>query len=261
MTIGIYKITNKETGQLYIGQSINIKKRFQDHIRGDGCPNSKIDCAIKKYKQDNFEFEIIEEFNKDTPFLNDVLNDSEQYYIAAYNTFNDDFHYNLTPGGDFNPMKVPKIAKKMSEKGNAFYGKCHSKTAKKKMSQAKKGKSLSEEHKQKISQALTGKHRSEETKQKISKSHRGKKLTDEHIQKIIQSKKGFKHSDKTKEKMSISHIKNYARIVKDGFSNGKQNYCIILKGERIKGSIFIDKLKKWFAENHPNEQLIIEFKK
>ena len=31
--IGIYKITNLETGQCYIGQSLNIRNRLRDHIK------------------------------------------------------------------------------------------------------------------------------------------------------------------------------------------------------------------------------------
>lgn len=29
--IGIYKITNKNTGQVYIGQSVDIERRIQEH--------------------------------------------------------------------------------------------------------------------------------------------------------------------------------------------------------------------------------------
>ena len=30
--IGIYKITNNVNGKIYIGQSVNIEKRWKDHI-------------------------------------------------------------------------------------------------------------------------------------------------------------------------------------------------------------------------------------
>ena len=33
MTIGIYQIQNKINGKIYIGQSINIKKRLKQHLR------------------------------------------------------------------------------------------------------------------------------------------------------------------------------------------------------------------------------------
>lgn len=219
MTIGIYKITNKKTGQIYIGKSINIERRFKQHIQEGKCPKSHIDCAIKKYGKNYFNFEIIEKFDEDTPFLNDVLNDSEQYYIATYNTFEDDFHYNLTIGGDGfgfgknHPLfgeKRPEHSKKMSGKNNPFYGK----------------------------------HHSEETKKKMSKA---------------QSREnnpmyGKKHSVESKKKMSKSSIKKYATIIKDGkTSNNKQRYAIRYQGKTIKHSISIDKLLKWFLQNYPLE--------
>lgn len=58
--IGIYKITNKVNGKIYIGQSINLNRRISEHKRYKD-PNQIIDQAIKKYGKDNFTFDIIEE--------------------------------------------------------------------------------------------------------------------------------------------------------------------------------------------------------
>ena len=44
--IGIYKITNKINGKIYIGQSNDIKRRFLEHTYRDKLP---IDIAIKKH--------------------------------------------------------------------------------------------------------------------------------------------------------------------------------------------------------------------
>ena len=98
MTIGIYSITNNKTGQMYIGQGIHIEKRINEHIN-KGNNYMYIDRAISKHGLKNFDINIIEDFDKNTPFLNEVLNDSEVYFIQAYNTFKNPKHYNLTPGG------------------------------------------------------------------------------------------------------------------------------------------------------------------
>ena len=90
---GIYSITNKETGQKYIGQSTDITRRFWQH-KNQGQTKSYIDRAIKKHGADNFEFEILEEC-KPTE-----LNKLEKKYIKKYNTYKDENHYNLTNGGD-----------------------------------------------------------------------------------------------------------------------------------------------------------------
>ena len=103
MTCGIYMIKNKKTGQKYIGQSINIEKRWKDHCYGYDKKNSYIDNSINKYGQYKCENN------------SDLLNELERYYIWKYNTYQDKNHYNLTPGGDFNPAKVPEIAKKISK--------------------------------------------------------------------------------------------------------------------------------------------------
>ena len=58
---GIYSITRKSTGQIYIGQSIDIKRRFEEHKRGMHVPISKIDNAMLKYGEEEFELKIINE--------------------------------------------------------------------------------------------------------------------------------------------------------------------------------------------------------
>ena len=90
---GIYSITNKKTGQKYIGQSKDITRRFWQH-KNQGQNASYIDRAIKKHGANAFEFEILEECKPSE------LNKLEEEYIKKYNTFKDKNHYNLTSGGD-----------------------------------------------------------------------------------------------------------------------------------------------------------------
>lgn len=142
MTIGIYKITNIKTGQMYIGQSSSIEKRWKNHIsklRSNKHHNEFLQNSWNKYGEKNFNFSIIETFPKDTPFLNDVLNDSEEYFIQAYNTFLDKKHYNLNKGGEFwargelNPMYgVRRFGRE-----NPMFGTKHSKDSRTKISKAK----------------------------------------------------------------------------------------------------------------------------
>lgn len=87
--IGIYKITNKINNKIYIGQSTNIEKRWQQHIAKYS--DTLIHKAIIKYGAENFEFEIIEECTKDE------LNDREIYWVAYYDSYNNG--YNMTAGG------------------------------------------------------------------------------------------------------------------------------------------------------------------
>ena len=62
----------------------------------------------------------------------------------------------------------------------------------------------------------------------------------------------------TIEKIRNSCTKKNARIVKNGKFNGKQKYCIQYKGNRIKTSVSILKLKQWFEKNYPNQIITME---
>lgn len=56
---GIYKIENLINHKVYIGQSIDIERRFRNHINNEVSPHLK--RAFEKYGIENFSFEIIKE--------------------------------------------------------------------------------------------------------------------------------------------------------------------------------------------------------
>jgi group I intron endonuclease len=60
---GIYKITNKQTGDIYIGQSVNIADRWKQHIKCglgiDASVTNKLYNNMQKYGVWNFTFEIL----------------------------------------------------------------------------------------------------------------------------------------------------------------------------------------------------------
>lgn len=90
---GIYKITAKHNGKVYIGQSKDIYARWKGHwkeVRAGS--NTYLHNTMRKYGEDNFEYEIIEECSQD------IINDREIYWINYYDSFNNGF--NLTTGGD-----------------------------------------------------------------------------------------------------------------------------------------------------------------
>ena len=102
--IGIYKITNLINNKSYIGQSIDIHKRWKREINAANNINSHayeypLMRAFRKYGIDNFSFTIVEECDVEQ------LNEKEIYWINFYDTF---FHgYNQTIGGDA-ALKQPK---------------------------------------------------------------------------------------------------------------------------------------------------------
>jgi len=109
---GIYSITNKLTGQMYIGQSNNIYRRFQEHIKYKR--DLHIDKSIRKYGPRFFIFTILYECPVEE------LNIEEEKFVALYNTYKDKKHFNHTPGGDkpFNYRSIKYRVHKAGIKNN-----------------------------------------------------------------------------------------------------------------------------------------------
>jgi len=64
--LGIYKITNKTNNHCYVGQSVNIEKRWKQHIRTfentrSSIYNYPLYRAIRKHGIENFTFEVLEQ--------------------------------------------------------------------------------------------------------------------------------------------------------------------------------------------------------
>lgn len=93
---GIYKITNLKTNDCYIGQSLDIYKRWCQHCKcglGIDTPvGNKLYKAMFQYGLQNFTFELLEECPKDAL----TLNEKEKYFIELYDAKN--FGYNSTGG-------------------------------------------------------------------------------------------------------------------------------------------------------------------
>ena len=181
----IYKSTNIVSEKSYIGQTINgLKRRMLGHYKSAKKSNSHFHNAIKKYKKEDWKWEIL--YDK---IPTDQLDIAEICSIYLHDTYYNG--YNSTEGGDINPTKNPEVRKKISEstKGRIPWN---------------KGKEHSRETKSKISAKNKGKRRSKKFKQRMSKLHTGKKHSQKTKNKIRNSAIGRKHSDKSKEKMSRS---------------------------------------------------------
>lgn len=110
--IDIYLITNILNGKQYVGKTQKgYLYRFNQHCLAydHGCRNY-ISCAIHKYGRDNFKVELITQVNDDT------WEYWENYYIKEYKTHYSQGGYNITWGGDSNPMDIPRVKQKHLEK-------------------------------------------------------------------------------------------------------------------------------------------------
>lgn len=139
---GIYKITNKVNGKIYIGSSINCRQRVYSHVSflaRNKHHNSYLQNAFSKYGIDSFIFEVIASV-LDTKDLCKI----EQDFINETECYKRNIGYNLSPtaGNTLGLKQSPEtIAKKkgmFTGSKNPFYGKKHSEETRKIISEKAK---------------------------------------------------------------------------------------------------------------------------
>lgn len=106
---GIYKITSPK-GKIYIGQSIDLSKRFKQYRKYNNKSQTKLYNSIKKYGFSNHIFEIIEYCNIEN------LNSRERYWQLYYNSIDkDNLNCKLTNENDSNGKFSIDTCKRMAE--------------------------------------------------------------------------------------------------------------------------------------------------
>lgn len=86
---GIYKITCTVSGKVYIGSSINVRKRRNHHLcylRKNRHSNNYLQHSYNKYGEDSLVFEMVEECEPE------LLLVTEEKCINKFNSFNDGFN-------------------------------------------------------------------------------------------------------------------------------------------------------------------------
>lgn len=172
---GIYLIRNTVNGKVYVGQAVNIRKRWNvhlHHLRRGTHANLPLKRAFKRYGEDAFSFEILEEVQRNR----DALNCAEERFIAELRACEKGSGYNLTAKAGTN------LGYKYSSESRA------------RMSAAQKGRSVSVETRALISQSLTGKIPTKQCLEKRSKAMKGRKYSSEHVEAI---RKAHREKNKT----------------------------------------------------------------
>jgi group I intron endonuclease len=99
---GIYKITNTATGELYVGSSKDIMKRWREHRNTHNrtkYPNNRLYQDMEKYNTDTFTFEVLE--------VCDNLFEREQYWMDVLKpTYNSKKSYNKENHGICGVYKI-----------------------------------------------------------------------------------------------------------------------------------------------------------
>jgi group I intron endonuclease len=192
MQSGIYAIKNRTNNKMYIGQSVNVRKRKSYHLwllRTNNHFNPKLQSAFNKYGEENFEFVILEKCNKDE------LDDKEIKYINRYNTINDG--YNICEGGEGSLGRT--LSEETKQKiSNANTGRKQDEVAKKRKSEIMKELWETAEYRKKMEQRPKpkpwnkGRRHTEEEKKHLSEKLKGRRITEEHKKKLHELYKGEK---------------------------------------------------------------------
>lgn len=88
---GIYKISNKLNGKIYVGSAVNLLNRFSTHqyaLNNNKHKNSHLQSAWNLYGSEAFSFEILEFVQKEH------LIEREQFYIDLFNSSHREAGYN-----------------------------------------------------------------------------------------------------------------------------------------------------------------------
>jgi group I intron endonuclease len=177
---GIYKWTNKLTNEIYIGQSVNLAKRFINYFNMSYLKNREaliISRALIKYGYSNFSLEILEYCD-----IADLIK-REQYYLDKLSP-----KYNILKiagsclGRKLTEETKAKISKSLKgvyvKEKSALYGRTHTEET----------KALMALNKSKANNPLFGKTHSEETKELMRQKALGRKHSEETLLKMSASK-------------------------------------------------------------------------
>jgi|APGre2960657373_1045057.scaffolds.fasta_scaffold46496_1 group I intron endonuclease len=186
--IGVYRIKNTVNGKLYIGSSVNCKRRIVQHknaLRNGRHHSRYLQREWNKSGEDTFAFDIIE------TCASEHVRAVEQVFIEYFESANAQHGYNMCPvAGSCRGTKA-------------------SDETRRKMSQSARGHSVSEETRSLISAAHTGRKHSDEMRARVSAATKGRKLKPETIAKMVEARRGYKVPEELRSQISRKLMGHY----------------------------------------------------
>ena len=269
---GIYSITNKTNGKMYIGKTEDrFIERYWNHrwkLNKQLHENEHLERSWNKYGQDNFEFSVIHVLT-----AKDDINELEKYYINLHDSIASG--YNMTTGGEGAPGYVlSDEARKIIGEKNRVHGLGRKATdsTRAKMRSSSRRLSPSKELLEKLRLYHTGKKLSETTKQKLRELNTGSKhpiakLCEKQVEEIkCKLMEGRKRGYIAKEYnvscgaiSSISTNRSWTHVNVDGWEEYSK-YKHYAPPNRILSIDDVKKIKTLLEDNIPAPQIAKQFK-
>jgi group I intron endonuclease len=159
---GIYKITNPK-GKVYIGESVDINKRWNQYKNGHYQKQWKLARSIEKYGWDMHRVEVLEACDTDS------LMERERYWQLTYNSVKDGLNLKLTGVGEF---KTQDSEETSANRSKGQMGRKHTESTKQKLSLIRKGKPKPSGFGDQIRLAKLGTKLTEQHRDHIAESHK-----------------------------------------------------------------------------------------
>ena len=203
---GVYIIRCTVNGRVYVGSSIDMKRREWQHRRDLALGkhlSHHLQRAWNKYGTDAFEWSVLENVEINgltTEEARSLLLGREQHHIEAFDSARRGFKTLPKAGSPLGVKASPETRAKISA---ALRGKPKSPEARAKCGAFWRGKKQSPEHRAKNATGNRGRKRSAETRAEIGAAHQGQKrgpMSEEWKSKIGAASRGHTVSDESRAK-------------------------------------------------------------
>lgn len=252
---GIYQITNKENGKMYIGSSVNISGRLARHkrdLKRNEHNNIKLQRAWNKHGETSFDFKIIIEVKREE------LLKVEQEIIDRYKNSFEDKLYNIAKN-----TKAPMLGQTSPNKGKKFSDKTRERMSKSRVGKVSpnKGKKASLDSRIKMSAVRKGKQSYTIFTKELVETIRATYLSGEYTQSEISKKFNISRTH-------VTNILNNKRWYCVEYGKLRDNFKNIVKpiseetrkklSESAKGKKHSDETRRKLSESNTNKVAIVQ---
>lgn len=225
MATGIYTITNQISGRVYVGQAVDVARRWKTHLRAmRSGVKTKLYDAMRAYGVQSFVQDVLEECAADE------LAEREAYWIAKLDTLASG--YNMIADTAQRRLLSDETRERMRQ---AQIGKKHTNEHRAAIARAGRGRVVTAETRAKLSAALSGKKRSPEAIERMHEAARkrdnshlinfafrpGCKLSEETRAAMSSARRGVPKSPEHREKLKLALAKaravRWSTEVKDSY--------------------------------------------